>query len=207
MTVALATRVRTYIGLSSDQKPDGVAPGSRFVEFDTKLEYVYAPATGLVANPTNVITNGGFESNPISGWLWGGANTIERSAEQQHAGVASLKCTYQDSSLLAGINVTLTAVPYYAAAWLYIPTSYNGSALSARWTGYTGATNNDVAVTADMAIRDIWQRLVFPVLTPAGDVAGQFQAIRQIGTPPTAGRYVYIDDARADRGGSWKLLT
>ena len=52
-----------------------------------------------------------------------------------------------------------------------------------------------------MELRDQWQRLVTPVLTPvAGDLAGTLQAVRAVGTPPSAGRFLYIDAGQVEAG-------
>ena len=41
MAVQLVTTIHSYVGLSSDAKPQDVNNGSRFLELDTQLEYVY----------------------------------------------------------------------------------------------------------------------------------------------------------------------
>lgn len=203
MTVSLVTRIDRYVGLSSDDKPEAL-PGSLFFEFDTPAEYVYAPAEGLEANPTNLVTNSGIEVD-TTGWAVTANNTIARSTVQKHSGAASLLCTYQDQAGLARFAPTLAAAgKYIFSAWVYIPTAYDGVSVVLSDNGdFVGATGTQLA-TADMAIRDAWQRLITDFTLVAGDLTGALH-IRNSGTAPTAGRFIYVDDAEIYTDAAWQL--
>lgn len=41
MAVSLVTTIRWFLGLSTDDKPTDCPPGSRFLEFDTPLWFVF----------------------------------------------------------------------------------------------------------------------------------------------------------------------
>lgn len=147
---------------------------------------------------TNLVTNGGFETN-TTGWVKVGTNTIAVSAEQAWSGAQSLKATYQDSTTLAQYAITLTAVAYTASCYLYIPAAYDGLAPRLERVGFTGAAG-PVFVSADLGVRDAWQRLELAAFVPAaGDLDGAIN-INAAAGPPTAGKFLYIDDAQVELG-------
>ena len=155
-------------------------------------------AIGRPSGSTNELTNGGAETN-TTGWVKAGTNTLDRSTEQAHSGAASFKATYQDSTTMAQYAITLTAVAYTASCWMYIPTAYDGGAPRLERVGFVGATGNTNA-EASLATRDAWQRVVLADFTPAsGDLAGAIQVNVAAGVP-TAGRFIYIDDAQVELG-------
>lgn len=151
---------------------------------------------GVWSAATNLITNGGFESN-TTGWSTGGTNTIARSTEQVKFGTQSLKCTYQDNTTLASFGITLTAVAHSFSAWVYIPSDYDGTVPRLRFNGFTSATGT-LFRNLDLTKRDQWQRVKVNNVTPnSGDLAGTLELFES-GTAPTAGRFIYIDGAQCE---------
>lgn len=131
-----------------------------------------------------------FESG-TAGYTTGGTNTIASSAEQFKFGAKSCKATYQDNATLLDIALTLTAAAQSASRWLYIPAAYDGGGISVQFANYAGATGT-LAVAANMALRDQWQRVEVPnVVVAGGDLIGNVQVVNT-GAAPTAGRFVYI---------------
>lgn len=160
-----------------------------------------APASYITAwaTRTNLVTNGGFETN-TTGWTTGGTNSIAVSTEQAKFGSQSLKCTYQDNDDLAFISgLTLTAVAHSGGFWLYIPSTYTGTDLRIRVTAYTSITGT-TTVSANMATVDEWQWVTLPNITPdAGDLVGNF-ALTEGGTNGAAGEFVYLDGVQMEVG-------
>ena len=143
---------------------------------------------GIWAAATNLVTNGGFETN-TTGWTTGGTNTIARSTEQAKFGAASLKCTYSNNANLADFGITLTNAAHSASVWVYIPTAYDGGGIELRQLNFTVAAS---AIAANMALLDQWQRIELPNFTPGIDVTGDIQ-VNNTGVAPTAGRFIYVD--------------
>lgn len=163
---------------------DGEAAGSSFV--------------GAWATRTNLVTNGGLETN-TTGWSVGASSTIERSTDQAKFGAASLKCTYVDNTILAIYSITLTAVAHSASVWVYIPTSYSGTQLRVGFEQFTSATGT---LTSDpnMSLRDQWQRVVIPNVTPNGaDLIGSIR-VYEFGSAPDNGEFIYIDGLQVEVG-------
>lgn len=155
-------------------------------------------ALGRPTGATNLLTNGGFETN-ITGWTTSGTNTLARSTEQAHSGVASAKATYTDQDGLARNAITLTAAAHMFSVWVYIPTAYDGAGIILTDNGdFAGATGTQLDA-ADMDIRDAWQRLVADFTPVAGDLTGALH-VRNNGTAPTVGRFIYIDDVQIETG-------
>jgi hypothetical protein len=141
---------------------------------------------------TNLLDNTRFGTN-TTGWATGGTNTIARSTDQAKFGDYSLKCTYGNTAAqLASYGITLTAAAHSLAMEVYIPSNYDGTDLAINWNGFTGGVGTST-VSADMTKRNVWQRVEAPNFTPdAGDLTGNVR-IRENGSAPTAGRFVYID--------------
>jgi hypothetical protein len=153
---------------------------------------------GAPTGATNLLTNGGFETD-TTGWATTANNTIARSTVQKHSGAASLLCTFQDQVGLARNAITLTAAAHMFSVWVYIPTAYDGESVVLSDNGdFVGATGTQLA-TADMGIRDAWQKLSTDITPVAGDLTGAIH-VRNSGANPTAGRFIYIDDAQIETG-------
>lgn len=151
---------------------------------------------GVWRATTNLITNGGFETN-VTGWnAPSGTNTFARSTEQAKFGSASGKATYIDNAQLAIWTATITAAIHTFSLWVYVPTAYDGTGLRLEIAGFTSATGTLTALV-DLAKRDQWQRVSTTFTPDAGDVAGTFR-LNEPGTAPTSGRFVYLDGAQIE---------
>lgn len=143
---------------------------------------------------TNIITNGGFETDE-TGWTTAGTNVRARSLEQAHSGAASLKCTYNDTLLLAQFVPTITDNEYIMSAWVYIPTNWDGGSITIDGNGYTNSVQNSVASNAT---RDAWQRITCSFNPDAADLVGTIRI--RTASAATAGRFIYIDDIQVELG-------
>lgn len=154
-------------------------------------------ALGAPSGATNLVTNGGFETNTTD-WAVTANNTIARSTVQKNSGAASLLCTYQDQVGLARFPATLTAAAHIFSAWVYIPTAWDGGDILLNDNGdYAGATGTQQA-SANMALRDQWQRLETDFTIVAGDLVGALHI--RAASAPTAGRFIYVDDVQIELG-------
>lgn len=131
----------------------------------------YAPGT------TNLVTNGGFETN-TTGWSDGaGVNTLTRSTEQAKIGVASAKLTRdaaEADSNCGFTSITLgSAVLHTFSSWVYIPTAFDGTGVRLSFGGsFTGGVGDDA--DADLSLRDQWQRISATITPDPADLSGLF---------------------------------
>jgi hypothetical protein len=139
----------------------------------------------------NPVGNSSFETN-TTGWSTGGTNSLAASADQAKFGSQSLKVTYGNSTeLCTSPALTITnAVASVASIWLYIPTAWDGGAITFGDHGTMGSAAGG-SVSADMTKKDQWQYLEFTI-TPAGDPTGTYGLLSS-GTTPTATRFIYVD--------------
>ena len=163
-------------------------------------------APGPIGRPTgatNVVTNGGLETN-TTGWAAIGTNTIARSIEQAHSGAASLKVTYQDAaSPMAAFQppLVITDDLYTFHYWVYVPAAWDGGQIRIRNGATIGAFTGSTATDenyANMALVDQWQRISCVVNPDAGDLSGRLDVCAA--SAPTAGRFIYVDDAQVELG-------
>lgn len=159
-------------------------------------------AIGRPKTATNLITNGGFETN-ATGWVDGGNTTLARSTEQAHSGAASGKsvmdATNAGENACGAITVTAAAAGAHVwSAWLYIPTAWSGGTVSLDTSGWTGISPADgTNFNANMVLRDQWQRVEALVTVAGGDLSGQ---VRVVATGIVSGEFIYIDDAQFEAG-------
>ena len=144
---------------------------------------------------TNLITNPSFETN-TTGWTVGGSNTIARSAIKQRRGAYGALCTYQDNAVLASYAVTLTDTPHIVGLDVYVPSTYDGTALTLTFTGFTSATV--AAGTVNLTLKDKWQRVEATITPDSGDLSGTI-VLTEAGSP-TAAVFLYIDGAQLETG-------
>lgn len=139
-----------------------------------------------------------FEAG-TAGYTTGGTNTIDDDATQAKFGAKSCLAIYQNNATLLDFALTAAgANPYSASRWLWIPTAYDGGGVSVQLANFVGATGT-LAVAANMALRDQWQRVQVPnVGIVAGDLIGNVQVVNT-GAAPTAGRFIYIDGCETDQ--------
>ena len=153
---------------------------------------------GIWEATTNLLTNGGFESNAAA-WATFGSNTIGVSTAQFKFGAQSGLCTYQDNTILTQLTAAfiLTAATHICSLWVFIPSDWDGGTI--RWSEagtYAGASGAQ-AVNANMALTDQWQRISFDVTPVGGDLAGTMR-LDITGGAPTAGRFVYVDGIQVE---------
>ena len=160
-------------------------------------------APGPIGRPkgsTNLITNGGFETD-ITGWVSGANRTTVRSTEQAHSGAASLKTTANitfGAANIAEYAITLTAAAHRVSVWLYIPAAWTGGNIAVSFNGFTSGSGPSTT-NADMSLRDQWQRVVAGPFTPAaGDLVGSI--IVRATVAFNSGEFVYVDDAQVEAG-------
>lgn len=176
-------------------------PNGHFGQIATKSGGVifrpgrYGKGVQIAEATTNLVTNPSFETG-TTGWVTYGTNTIAQSSEQARYGSYSLKCTYQDAASLANYGITLTAADHTCSIYVYIPSDYDGTQVTVYLTNFTGGTGL-VYGNADMTKRDQWQRLVGHLTPDAGDLSGDIR-VRENGSTPTAGRYIYVDAVQCE---------
>ena len=158
-------------------------------------------APGLIGRPraaTNLITNGGFETN-TTGWSDGGNTTLSRSTEQAHSGAASGKsvmdATNAGENACASITATAAAAGVHVwSVWMYIPAAWTGGTVALDTSGWTGISPADgTNFNANMALVDQWQRVTAFVTVAGGDLSG---ALRVVATGINSGEFIYIDDCQ-----------
>lgn len=139
---------------------------------------------------TNLIPNPSFET-ATTGYTTGGTNTITQSSTASLRGNYSLKCTYSNNSNLATYaSVTLTSTSHTASIDLYVPSGYDGTAITFGIANFSGATGT-TSVSADMTLTDQWQRLNIIFAPAGGDLTGDF--VLTATSAPSATRFVYTD--------------
>lgn len=150
---------------------------------------------------TNLCTNGDFETN-VTGWTAAGSNTIARSTAQAKYGSASARCTYGNGgggdTNVGSWPCTLTPVQQVFSKWVWIPSSpnYTGSGVTLSAEGFTSAAGT-LSASANLSLRDQWQRLTIAFTPAAGDLAG-FLVARAIGAANT--NFFYIDGIQIEKG-------
>lgn len=144
---------------------------------------------------TNLVANPSLEVN-TTGWSTGGTNSIARVLTRAKYGVASLLCTYSNSTLLGSIAITPTANTHAAlSAWIWVPTDWDGGQINIRDGGtFAGATLVS-SVDADLSKRDQWQRIQAIYLLSA-DVTGTFTI--NAASSPSVGKTIFVDGAQAE---------
>ena len=146
---------------------------------------------------TNLITNGGFETD-TTGWSTLGTNTIQRVTSDQHSGAACLQVTRGDQPQHgARYAITFPAAGMYTiSAWVKFSADAGlSSGLPIRLDGVTDDVLG-VNVAADPAILDVWQR-VYMVTTIVTDLDG----IIVVGTTTwTLGTSFMLDDVQVEAG-------
>lgn len=150
-----------------------------------------------ITNVRNWILNSGFESN-TTGHAATGTSTIARSLLEAHEGIASLLCTYQNSTTLDDYALTLPTAnqSYTFSCWVWIPTNWDGGQIQLAIANYAGSATVS-SDFADITRLGQWQR-VFLTFSVASDIIGNLQV--KTASAPTAGRFIYIDDLQLEPG-------
>jgi len=135
---------------------------------------------------TNLITNPSLEID-ATGHSDSGSNTVARSTEQASAGAASLKCTYQDNLTLNNYDISLDAGTYLFYARVYIPSNWDGGAISISQTSLAGTTTT---LLGSITSTGAWHEVAM-LHVMAGTDIGSITIVTA--SAPTAGRYIYVD--------------
>jgi hypothetical protein len=158
---------------------------------------------GIYEASTNKLINGGFETN-TTGWLATSTNTIASSAEQAKFGSKSCKVVSNNTAVFANImerstTVTHTATSWVVSAWIYIPSSWSGTGVfRILITGLTSVVT-DETITANMALRDQWQRIYTRYTPNAGDLSGAaFRLSCTSSAEMIAGEFFYLDGIQTE---------
>lgn len=164
------------------------------------LTGVYAGSSiGAWEATTNLVTNGGFETN-ATGWTDGINFTIARSTANKHFGVACGRstCDNTGTGTLGTHNFTAAgASAHYASMWVYVPSTWTGATLSVIVANLTSATGT-LTGSVNMNIRDQWQRVTAGPFTPdAGDLTGAVTLATAVGNA-NQGEYIDIDDVQVE---------
>jgi hypothetical protein len=152
-------------------------------------------AGGPAAARVNLMLNPSIEEGTVN-WQTFGANIIEATSEQVFEGSLSLKATYQNHNALAAHfgGLILTPQNYIAEIWVYIPSDWDGGIIKIVDSGtWVGAVLDLSRQSADMGIRDAWQRITLEVNPDPADLAGT--VVFTTTSAPTVGRFVYFDFA------------
>lgn len=151
---------------------------------------------GIWEATTNLITNGGVETN-TTGWVSGGTNTAVRSSEQAKYGSNSLKVTIVDSPTIFAFAVTVTAAVHTASCWVYVPSGYNANAGTLTFTDNSFVGGASGSALVNLSLRDQWQRVSFQ-FTPIGtDLSGNVRLVNS--TQPTG--TIYVDGLQVEARG------
>lgn len=143
---------------------------------------------------TNLCANPSFESG-TTGWAASGTNTIAQSSSDAWSGAYSLKCTYQDNTTLASYAITLptVSVDYTFTARVYLPSNWDGGAVSFAGANFTSSSESD---TATCSMTGVWTKIE-TTMTADTDVTGNVTIV--CASTPTAGRYIYVDAVQIEQ--------
>lgn len=159
-----------------------------------------APDTsyGIWEGTTNLVTNGGFETNTV-GWS-STLCTLSRDTSRAKFGTASL---HSVATSAGGLEFGFTSIAglvvgtsYTLSGWVWIPTGFVPQ-VRLDVANLAGATGT-ITANADMAKRDQWQRVVVgPFQAVAGDV--NFEAAwRTTGSAAPIGSELWFDGMQVE---------
>lgn len=169
------------------------------IDIDTLWNRVHRPPTpsGSVALRTNLATNPTGGVNPIfTGVALVSEVTRIPAASESIPEVSGQYIT--KSKYLGGADNNFGFIPltfssagtYTISCFVWVPTSWNGSAPVIGLEGWIGSTILK-QVGADLSKRDQWQRIYTTLSVVSGDLAG-FPVIRAV-TKPSTNRHIYLD--------------
>lgn len=177
-------------------------------------------STGIWEASTNLITNGGFETN-LTGWLARGSGTLlAQSSVRTKFGQSSCRVITDGSfsspgiSADGGVNPVTASLTYTLSAWIYMEATDTSVDLYMQWLDaaimVVGFGQQTVTVPAG-----VWTRLSLTSAAPAGTVWAQpliyingslartfYVDAFQVEQQPLATPYVETNGASATRGAS-----
>ena len=189
-----STVAATWAGLAANRAYEWYAAVGDGVRTTTGPTWRFT--TGSAS--TNLVANGGFESN-TTGWTRYGGATLSRASEG-HSGTRSLQAKgatnstavfgCDDSPNWVGSVAGVGAV-YRFSAWVKTPASSKGKA-RLRVYEYLGATQQGATTySPDVALGAGWQLLTVDY---AVRTAGTALSLRVTDTPAAAGETMLVDD-------------
>jgi hypothetical protein len=123
---------------------------------------------------SNLVLNGGFESD-LTGWTDGvGDNMIERTTTRFYHGGSSARLERDPDEADTNVGsypITLTAEQHTASAYVFVPAGFAGTVVQMAVEGFAGATGT-LTANANVATRNEWQRLSCTFTPDAGDLSG-----------------------------------
>lgn len=168
---------------------------------------VYVSEAGGVGAATNLATNPAGEV--LKKWVNGPDYTVLRELGGVN-GIPSLSGEFRDKhsfdgsasdSNMGSLEQTMPAAGTYTfSAFIWIPSTWDGSAPVLGLEGWVGGTVEKQG-QADLSKRDQWQRVVSTVKVVAGDLVG-FMLFRAVTPPKSAGTGVAYTDAIQIESGS-----
>jgi len=149
-------------------------------------------STGIWEATTNLITNGGFETN-TTGWAIGTAGTITRDTTKSKFGSASLKMVHSGVGQANSPSFTITNTSTYTLSyWYYVP------------SGQTGVTSFETPFTGFSTSQDVftptfnqWTRRTITLTANATTGQVGFRLFPDAGT--TGGQFFYIDGVQVEQ--------
>lgn len=146
-------------------------------------------------NPNELLheQNSTFEGG-VGDWATAGTNSIATSGTESYEGDASMKVTYQDNSSLALLQTTRPhAGPFRFSAKVYLPANFDAVQVDLATTAF-GASGRQASALLDMTKTDQWQHVEGVGHAESSDLVGSLGLFTSLGTPPTAGRFLYVDN-------------
>lgn len=124
-------------------------------------------SVGIHVSSTNLLTNGGAETN-TTGWTPGGTNSLSRTTADSYFGSACFQAQYSNAlnmGLYAGATLDSNST-YALSGWVYIRSPWSGGDIGVDQSGFTD-TVNVYQVKADASLTDQWQRVWCQIDTDA----------------------------------------
>lgn len=163
----------------------------------------------LVANTVadNLVVNPDFETD-TTGWTDGAAYAIAADTAVAKFGTKSLKATRDamgssDDDMATAPITAPAAGNYTASAWVWVPAAFvvgDSGTVNISLVNFTSATSVS-EVSANLALRDQWQRISHTYTLDAGDLVGDVSLNAGTdGTNPVDTSFLYWDGVRVEAG-------
>lgn len=122
-------------------------------------------SVGIHTATTNLITNGGAETN-TTGWATAGTNTLSRSTSQAKFGSAAFSCQIGNSATIATYSIGLSSSTVYSfSGWIYLDAGWTGGDIALDLgSGFTDTTVEN-QIMADGTRLQQWQRVTAKITT------------------------------------------
>ncbi len=156
-------------------------------------------SAGIWPAATNLIANGGFESN-TTGWDAVFNCSISRVDEQAKFGSWSLKATATASNNVqagnqSGYAAVSAGTAYSASIWVRAGTALRVASINIRWFNSGGGFVADSGAGASVTLSSTWQRLTVTATAPGTAARG---VLLLTVTGCAAGETLYLDGAQIE---------